>query len=93
MPVLVAWIGRMLVTYVGELAIRALIGAGVGIASYKLVIGPARAAIAARLGAAGDLAGYVGWLGIDVAVTIVLSAWIGRTAVSASKAFFVKKSS
>lgn len=93
MPVIVAWIGRMLLTVVGEMAVRALIGASVGLATYKLVVAPVRQAIATRLGGAGDLAGYVGFLGIDVAVTIILSAWIGRTAVSASKAFFVKKAS
>jgi len=91
MPVLVAWIGSMLLTVVGEMAIRALIGAGVGLATHQLVIAPVRAAISARLGAAGAMADYVGFLGIDVAITIVLSAWIGRVAVGASKAFFTKR--
>jgi mannose/fructose/N-acetylgalactosamine-specific phosphotransferase system component IID len=83
----------MLLTYVGELAVRALVGAAVGLTTYKFVVSPVRAAIAARFSAAGDLAGYVGYLGIDAAVTIVLSAIVGRMAVNASKAFFVKKAS
>jgi len=91
MPVLVAWIGSMLLTTIGEIAIRALIGLGVGLASQKLVIEPVRAAMAAQLGNAGVMVDYIGFLGIDQAITIVLSAWIGRSAVSASKAFFTKR--
>ena len=91
MPALIAWIGRMLLTYVGEMAVRALVGAGVGIATYKLVVDPAKEQMRTLFQSAGPLVDYVGWLGIDVAVTIVLSAWIGRAAVSASKAFFVKR--
>ncbi|MHA6203491.1 DUF2523 family protein [Dyella soli] len=83
----------MLLTVGGEMLIRALVGAGVGIATYAAVVAPVKAQIQARFGAAGDLAQYIGFLGIDVAVTIVLSAWIGRNAVSASKAFFVKRAS
>lgn len=93
MPVIVAWIGRLLLTTIGELAVRALVGASVGLTTYKFVIAPVRQQLAARLGAAGELAGYVGYLGIDVAMTIVLSALAGRLAVGASKAFFVKKAS
>lgn len=91
MPVLIAWIGRILLVSAGEMALRALVGAGIGLATYKVVVAPVRAEIATRLGGAGELAGYVGWLGIDVAVTIVLSALIGRAAIGASKAFFVKR--
>jgi hypothetical protein len=84
-------LGRLLTSLVGEMAIRALLGTGVALATYSLVVQPGREAIRARFAAAGPLVDYVGWLGIDVAVTIILSAWIGRTAVSASKAFFVKR--
>ncbi|BBD80030.1 hypothetical protein ALSL_1373 [Aerosticca soli] len=52
-----------------------------------------RQQIAMRLSVAGDLAQYVGFLGIDTAITIILSAWVGRTAVNSAKAFFVKKAS
>lgn len=91
MPVVVAWIGTMLLSVVGEMAIRALIGVGVGFATHQLVIEPVREAISARLGSAGVMADYIGFLGIDTAITIVLSAWIGRAAVSASKGFFTKR--
>lgn len=93
MPTVVAWIGRMLLLSAGEMVIRGLVGAGVGLASYKFVVTPVRTEIASRFAGAGDLAAYVGWLGIDMAVTIVLSALIGRSAVNASKAFFTKRAS
>jgi hypothetical protein len=82
----------MLMTVAGEFLLRGLIGAGVGVATYKFVVTPVKAQIAQRFSAAGDLAAYIGFLGIDVAVTIILSAWVGRLAVNASKAFFVKRS-
>jgi hypothetical protein len=91
MPVLVAWIGRLLLTVGGEILIRAFVGAGIGMATYALQVNVVRPLIAARFAAAGPLADYIGFLGIDVAVTIVLSALAGKAAVSGSKAFFTKR--
>ncbi|WP_126537684.1 DUF2523 family protein [Aerosticca soli] len=93
MPLVMAWIGRVLLSVAGEFVVRAIIGAGVGIATYHFVVAPVRQQIAMRLSVAGDLAQYVGFLGIDTAITIILSAWVGRTAVNSAKAFFVKKAS
>lgn len=91
MPAIVVWIGSMLLTVAGEFLIKALVGSAIGVASYTLVINPVRAAIAARFAAAGVLSDYIGFFGIDVAVTIVLSALAGRAAVGSAKAFFVKR--
>lgn len=93
MPIVVAWIGRALLTVAGEMLIKALTGAAIGVATYTLVVNPVRQAIAERFAAAGVMADYVGFLGIDVAVTIVLSALAGRAAINSSKAFFVKRAS
>jgi len=92
MPVFVEWIGKMLMTYVGAMALQALVGLGVGFATYKLAVKPAEAMVSSYLSSAGDvMVNYVGWLGIDQAITIVFSALVGRTAVGAAKAFLVKK--
>lgn len=91
MPAFFAWLSSVLATFAGELVVRGLVGAGVAFATYKFVVAPVREQITARLGAAGELSHFVGWLGIDVAVTIVLSAWLGRTAVSAGKAFLTRR--
>lgn len=93
MPIVVVWIGRMLLTVAGEFLIKALVGSLIGVATYTLVVSPVRSLIAARFQTAGVLADYIGFLGIDVAVTIVLSALAGRAAISSSKAFFVKRAS
>jgi hypothetical protein len=86
-----ALLGAALLSVAGQFLIRALVGAAIGFGTFKLVIEPVKALIQARFDAAGDLTAYIGWLGIDVAVTIILSAWIGRVVVSSAKAFFVKK--
>lgn len=92
MPVLLVWLGEMLMTTVGALALQMLVGVGVGLATYKLAVKPAESMIASYLSGGGDvLVNYVGWLGIDQAITIVFSALIGRTAIGAAKAFIVKK--
>jgi hypothetical protein len=94
MPVIVAWLVGALVTAAGEMAIRALIGLGVGFATYtasSLALAGARAAIGGQFAHAGPLAAWAGYLKIDVAITIVLSAWVGRMAVTAGKAFLIKK--
>jgi hypothetical protein len=91
MPVVIAWIGRLLLTVGGEILIRALIGGGIGLATYAVQVNVIRPLIAARFAAAGPLAAYIGALGIDVFVTIILSALAGRAAVNGSKAFFTKR--
>jgi len=94
MPVILVWLGSLLATMAGELAVRALVGTGVGLATYAgttLALDAAKSTIAGRFNALGVLAGYVGFLRIDQAITIIFSAWAGRTAVSAGKAFLVKR--
>jgi hypothetical protein len=91
MPVLVAWIGRLLLTVGGEILIRALIGGGIGLATYAVQVNVVRPLIASQFSMAGPLAAYIGFFGIDVAITIVLSALAGRAAVNGSKAFFTKR--
>ena len=91
MPTLVAWIGRMLLTVAGEFLIKSLVGAAIGVATYTIVVNPVRAQIQARFAGLGEISDYVGFLGIDVAVTIVLSALAGRAAVNSSRAYFTKR--
>lgn len=89
---MLAALAAMLASIIGELAIRAVLALGIGFATYKTVVEPVRGLISTRLHSAGVLADYVGWLGIDVAITIVLSAVIARAATNALKAHIVKKS-
>lgn len=94
MPVIIGWLIAALATAAGELLIRAIVGAGIGFATYEVgsaAVGVVRGYIGDRFASLGEIAGYIGFLKIDVAITIVLSAWVGRMAVSAGKAFLVKK--
>ncbi|MBB3228185.1 hypothetical protein FHW69_002820 [Luteibacter sp. Sphag1AF] len=81
----------MLLTVAGEFAIKAMAGAAVGLATYTVVISPVRDLIAQRFAQAGILAEYVGFLGIDVHITIVLSALAGRAWVNSTKSFFTMR--
>lgn len=92
MPILVAWIGEMLLSTIGQLAISALVSLGIGFATSSAAgsfIG--MDAIRSTLGQAGPIVDYLGWLGVDRAITIVLSAWAGRAVTSAARVHFVSK--
>ena len=94
MPVVVAWIGEMLLTVVGQLAITALVSIGIGLSADAVGSGiidstPIRTAFAS----AGDLIPWLGFTGVDQAITIVLSALAGRAIVNSARAHFVRKGS
>lgn len=90
MPAIVLWIGGMLVSVVGQMAVTALLALGIGFGTTKAVEALGFGdAVRDMLGRAGPLYDYVGFFGIDVAMTIVLSAWAGRMATDAAKAYVV----
>ena len=92
MPVLVAWIGEMLLSTVGQLVLSALVSVGIGFVASKATSGVIDTiGIKAMLGGAGPLLDYLGWLGVDQAITIVLSAWAGRKITDAARVHFVSK--
>lgn len=89
MPVLVAWIGRMLLSVAGRLVISGLVAAGIGLATGKAFQATGMGdKIRSMLGSAGPLYEWVGFFGLDTAITIILSALAARAAVSAAKAYF-----
>lgn len=91
MPVVVAWIGEMLLTVVGQLVISALVSIGIGFAMHAT--GHAVASygpIQNMLAQAGPLVGYIGFFGLDQAMTVILSAWAGREITEAAKAYITE---
>ena len=91
MPALVVWIGEMLLSVVGQLVISALVSLGIGLAtSTALSYVDIGATIRAEMAGAGPLYAYLGFLRVDTAITIVLSAWAGRMIVSAARVHFTK---
>lgn len=93
MPVLVAWIADMLVSTIGSIVVSALVSLGIGfatshVASAVFDLSPVKAA----MGSAGGLMQqYAGWLGIDQAMTIVFSAWMGRKVTDAARVSIVNR--
>jgi len=92
MPIFIAWIGEMLLSVVGQMVISALVSVGIGFVASKAVSGVIDTiGISQMLGSAGPLVDYLGWFGVDQAVTIVLSAWAGRKITDAASAHIIAK--
>jgi uncharacterized membrane protein len=87
MPVVVAWIGEMLLTVVGQMAIRALVGLGVGFAVHAAASGAiSTSTMQSYFAGAGPLLNWMGFFGIDTSMTIILSAWAGRVITDSVRA-------
>ncbi|MHB1271514.1 MAG: hypothetical protein ACYCZD_01885 [Rhodanobacter sp.] len=88
MPVIVAWIGSMLLSVIGRMAISALISVGIGFAATHLAASTGLdAVIAGAFSHAGPLYDYIGFFNIGTAITIVLSAAAGRQITEAAHAY------
>lgn len=78
-PILM-WCARMMVV---SLVVRVLVGFGVAFVGYHFLVGPILDAIRGQMGGwPSDLAQWAGLLNFDKAVTIILSAYVIRFAVS-----------
>ncbi|WP_266182155.1 DUF2523 family protein [Dyella humicola] len=96
MPVVVAWIGEMLLSVVGQMVLSALVSVGIGFAVNAGATGIIDSTgLQSMLGQAGPLLGWVGVLRIDQSMTVILSAWAGRAIVDAARVHMtsMKKSS
>ena len=86
MPIVVAWIGEMLLSVVGQLALSALVSLGIGFAANAGVSAVIDStSIRSMMGSAGPLLGWVAVLRIDQCITIIISAWAGRKITDAAK--------
>lgn len=82
MPEIVAWIGEMLEKYAGAIVIQALLSLGLSWVTYKFSVTPIKNYIVAHTAGMPRYALEVlGFLGVDKAVTIILSAYAARLAV------------
>ena len=90
MPVVIAWLMSALESTAGSIIISALLSLGFSVASYSFGVAPLKSMIANQLaGSGGYFLNILGWLRVDVAITMVLSAyaakWATRSAVSLIK--------
>lgn len=86
MPVIVAWIGEMLVSVVGQMVLSALLSVGIGFIASKVGSGVIdHTEMMADMKATG-LSNWVSYLRIDQDITIILSAWAGRALTNGLRA-------
>ncbi len=92
MPIVVAWIGEMLLSVVGQMALSALVAVGIGFVGSSAVSGLIDSTgIRSMLAQSGPMLDYIGWLGVDQSMTIILSAWAGRAIVDAARVHLASK--
>lgn len=77
---------------IGGWIVAGLIWLGISITTYKFGVQPFTAAISNMLGGAGFLVNWMGFFGVDKAVTIVLSAIAAKYATGAAKVALTKSS-
>ena len=88
MPVLIAWLLEALETSLGSIVISALLTLGVSTVTYTFTVAPFRTMIADYLGGlSGTAINILGFLGVDQAITMILSALAAKFAVDAGRSF------
>lgn len=90
MPVVIGWLMAALESTAGSIIVSALLSLGLSITTYSFGIGPLRSMIASQLsGSGGYFLNILGWLRVDVAISMILSAyaarWTTRSAMSLIK--------
>jgi len=93
MPVLVAWIGEMLLSVAGQLVFSVLVSLGIAIVANSAASGLIDHTQIGAAFAASGMTQWIGFFGIDKGMTIVLSAWAGRRITDAARIHFTKKAS
>ena len=91
MPVVIAWIGEMLLSVVGQMALSALVAVGIGFLANKVVSGVIDHSQIAGYLANSGVAEWMGFFGVDKAITIYLSAWAGRRITDAARVHLALK--
>ena len=78
MPIILAWLGRLIVTSIGSWILTALVSVGVGFAAHKAGVGLIDSSQIMSTLRSTSLWNWVSYLKLDVDITIILSAWAGR---------------
>ncbi|MBE1163036.1 DUF2523 family protein [Dyella acidiphila] len=94
MPVVIAWLMAALETTVGSIIISALLTLGISFVSYKFTVAPIKQQLMNVLsGVPAEFLNILGWIRLDVACTMVLSAYAARWAVGSAVSLIRTKSS
>jgi len=90
MPVILAWLGELIVSSIGAWCISALVSLGVGFAAHAVASGVIdSSSIMTNLRSTSSLWAWVSYLKLDVDITVILSAWAGRSITDSVKANLV----
>lgn len=86
MPVILVWLGDLVVTQIGFWCVSAMLSLGIGIAAAKVMPGVIdHTGIFSAMQSSQVLWNWVGYLNIDTDITIILSAWAGRAITDSLK--------
>ncbi|MFK2904960.1 DUF2523 domain-containing protein [Dyella ginsengisoli] len=92
MPALIAWLLGALETTIGSIIVSALLSLGLGFTTYKFTVEPLKNFILSQSSGLGATAvNILGFLGLDQAITMILSAIAARYAVSGARAVLTRK--
>ena len=87
---LVAAFSRIMSTRIGAWIVQALLFFGIQIAANKLLVAPIKTGIASAFGGLpAEIIAWLGYLNVDRALTIIISAY---ATTSATRVFLTKKS-
>ena len=92
MPAILGWLGALIETRLGAWVIQVLMTLGISFVSYKVGVEPFRNAIAQHLGEMPALyANVLGYMWVDRAITMVLSAGVAKEAKKGLQAVLTRK--
>ncbi|MHA6203501.1 DUF2523 family protein [Dyella soli] len=94
MPAIVAWLLGVLESRIGSIVISALLALGLSWTTYTFSVAPLRAYILSQTAGIPAMGiGVLGFLGVDRAITMILSAVASKAAVNGAKSILTRKAS
>lgn len=92
MPALVVWLLGVLESRIGSIVISALLALGLSFTSYKFSVAPITSWIQGAVGGIPAMGiAVLGFLGVDKAITMILSAVASKYAVQGARAALTRK--
>ena len=93
MPVVIAWLMGALESGIGSIIISALLSLGLSVVSYSFTVAPVKSMIESQLSGSGAyFLEILGFLHVDVAICMILSAYSARWATSSALSIIRKGS-
>lgn len=92
MPVLIGWLGALLETKLGQWVIQILLTLGISFVTYKVGVAPFRDLIMSSFSAMPAMfANILGYMWVDRAISMILSAAVAKEATKGMSAVLTKK--